>query len=111
MEILFTSTKMQKLCSSEKVMLKSLGEPMARKLKQRLAELKAAETLVDIPKGPPPRCHELSADRQGQLSVDLVHPQRLIFVPDHDPLPLKEDGGLDWNHVTRVVILEIVDTH
>jgi proteic killer suppression protein len=110
MEILFTSTKMQKLCSSEKVMLKTLGQVQAKKLQQRLAELKAAETLADIPKGPPPRCHELSGDRQGQLSVDLVHPQRLMFRPEQ-PVPLKDDGGLDWSRVTKIEILEITDPH
>ena len=84
---------------------------MAEKLMQRLFELKAADTLEDVSRLPPPRCHELGEDRKGQLAVDLVHPHRLIFSPDHDPIPEKEDGGLDWSQVTAIVIEEIVDYH
>ena len=50
-------------------------------------------------------------DRQGQLAVDLVHPKRLVFEPDHDPLPTNAAGGLDWSQVTAIVIVEIVDYH
>jgi len=84
---------------------------MTRKLQQRLMELKAAPCLADISKLPPPRCHPLSGDRDGQLSVDLEHPHRLIFIPTNDPIPLTEDGGLDWTKVTEIEIVEITDTH
>lgn len=84
---------------------------MARKLQQRLMELKAASCLADISKVPPPRCHQLSGDRGVQLSVDLEHPYRLLFIPANDPIPVKQDGGLDWAKVTEIEIVEIVDTH
>jgi len=87
------------------------GASLTKKLQQRLMELKAAETLEDISRLPPARCHELKGDRKGQLSVDLTHPYRLVLRPDHDPAPGKSDGGLDWTKVTRVLVLEIVDTH
>ncbi|HEY5750014.1 MAG TPA: hypothetical protein VIU12_28295 [Chryseolinea sp.] len=74
-------------------------------------ELKAAENLHQIFRVPPPRCHELNGDRKGQLSVDLDHPYRLIFIPANEPVPRKEDGGLDWQQVTEIEILEIADTH
>jgi proteic killer suppression protein len=43
--------------------------------------------------------------------VDLDHPYRLIFIPANDPIPRKQDGGLDWCAVTQIEILEIVDPH
>lgn len=89
----------------------AFGKPLAERLQQRLAELKAAETLEDIRRLPPARCHELSQDRKGQLAVDLVHLKRLIFEPDHNPIPRRSDGGLDWPHVTRVRVIEIIDYH
>ena len=92
-------------------MLKTYGTARTRKLKVRLMELRAACNLAQIPRVPPPRCHELSANRKGQLSVDLDHPYRLIFIPANDPIPRKEDGGLDWDSVTEIEILEIADTH
>ena len=111
MEISFTTRRMQKLCNSEKEMRKGLDTRNAERLKQRLAEFKAADTLDDISRLPPARCHELKQDRKGQLAVDLVHPKRLIFEPDHHPVSKKEDGGLDWKCVTRVLVIEIVDYH
>ena len=111
MELFFRSNKIQKICNDEKKMLAELGKQRAGKLKQRLAELHAADSLTQISRVPPPRCHELTGDRKGQLSVDLGHPYRLIFIPANDPVPERPDGGLDWDRVTEVEIVEIADTH
>ncbi len=111
MEISFASRKLQKICNSEKEMVTKLGKQMAAKLQQRLAELTAAVTLDEISRLPPARCHELTQNRKGQLTVDLVNPKRVIFEPDHNPLPKNPDGGLDWHKVTRVKVIEIVDYH
>lgn len=59
----------------------------------------------------PGRCHELKGNRVGQLSIDLVHPYRLVFVPSADPPPASEEGGLEWDQVTEVTIVAIEDTH
>ncbi len=111
MVIYFKTKRLQKICSIANESIKQLGSKMARKLQQRLMELKAASCLADISKVPPPRCHQLSSDRGGQLSVDLEHPYRLLFIPANDPIPVKQDGGLDWAKVTEIEIVEIVDTH
>lgn len=84
---------------------------MAAKLAQRISELLAVESLADLALLPGPRCHELGADRDGQISLDLIHPMRLIIEPADESPPTKTDGGLDWKRVTAVVIVEIVDTH
>jgi toxin HigB-1 len=111
MEISFTSGKLQKLCSNEKKMRGELGPKCAAKLQQRLTELAAAENLEDLRNLPGARCHELTGDLKGCLAVDLQHPQRLIFEPDHDSPPAKPDGGLDWEQVTRILIRDIQDYH
>ena len=92
-------------------MKKAWGPKLTKKLMLRLAQLEAATSLADISHLPPARCHELVGDRSGQLSIDLQHPFRLIFIPANDPIPQKEDGGLDWNEVTEIEVIEIVDTH
>jgi len=76
-----------------------------------LDEFKAANTLQDIANLPGPRCHELTGNRAGHLSVDLDHPYRLLFRPANDPVPRKADGGLDWSQTTAIKILEVEDTH
>ena len=111
MVVSFATAKMQKLCSSEAKMRKKWGKQMAQRLGQRLMELHAADTLEDISHLPPARCHELIDNRKGQISVDLVHPYRLLFKPDHSPIPRKVDGGIDKSVVTDIVILEVEDTH
>ena len=37
--------------------------------------------------------------------------KRLVFQPDHEPTPIKRDGGIDWSQVTAVTIVFIGDYH
>ncbi|MBW1896082.1 MAG: killer suppression protein [Deltaproteobacteria bacterium] len=111
MIIYFKTKKLQKICNSANESIRKLGPKMAGKLQQRLMELKAASCLADVSKLPPQRCHQLSGNRAGQLSVDLEHPYRLLFIPANDPVPKTTDGGLDWVMVTEIEIIGIADTH
>ena len=113
MDISFKSTKLEKEFNEGKRLKKVHGDLRAKKIGLRLAEFRAAISLNDFwpPKSGPGRCHELTGKRKGELSVDLDHPYRLIFVPNHEPVPLKPDGGLDWKQVTAIMITEIEDTH
>lgn len=43
--------------------------------------------------------------------MDLDGPYRLIFEPADDPVPTKDDGGLDWSRVTTIRALGVEDTH
>ena len=111
MRIFFKSKKLQKICSSGSEAVKCLGTPRGTKLMQRMMELKAAVTLNDISRLPPARCHELTGNRKGQLSVDLGHPYRLLFIPANEPIPEHPEGGLSWEQVTEIEIVDIADTH
>jgi len=110
-EISFKTKKLQKNCSEEQAMVCAYGQDRAKRLKQRLAELKAADTLSDISHLPPARLHELTGSLKGCFSVDLTHPYRLLFVPDHDTVPEDEQGGIDRRAVTAIEIVDIRDTH
>jgi len=110
MVVSYHTNKVQKICNEEKAGIKALGSECARKLRQRLAELAAAEVLSDISHLPPSRCHELT-NRGGVFSVDLQHPYRLLFIPANEPVPRKPDGGLDLKQITAVEITGIEDTH
>lgn len=111
MKIYFKSKKSQKICSEEREGIKKLGDRCAKRLRQRMLELYAADCLADISHLPPLRLHELTGDRKGTYSVDLLQPYRLIFEAADEPLPMLETGGLDKERVCEVLILEIVDTH
>ncbi|MCY3765902.1 MAG: killer suppression protein HigA [Gemmatimonadetes bacterium] len=77
----------------------------------RLAVLANASTLAAIPHTPPDRRHQLTGDREGQYAVDLDKHNRLIFAPNHDPVPLLDDGGVDIHSVTAITIIEVIDYH
>ncbi len=111
MQISFRNKKLEKTPTTARTLVSLHGERRARLIQQRLSEIAAAPTLALFHNLPRPRCHELKGDRKGQLSVDLDHPYRLLFTPDHDPLPQASAGGLEWAAVTRVCIQEIADTH
>jgi len=60
---------------------------------------------------PPRRCHELTVNLKGQLSMDLVHPYRLLFEVVNEPIPLRIEGGLNWSQVTAIKITKVENTH
>lgn len=110
MELEFASASLRKRMEDEKAMSKAYGE-RAKTLRLRLALLRQATNLADVPHVPPPRRHRLTGDRDGQYAVDLKQPWRLVFEPANDPLPLLEDGSVDLAAVTRVRILDVTDYH
>ena len=78
---------------------------------RRLDELRASDCLEHMRYLKQARCHELKGDREGELSVDLEHPYRLIFKPTENPTPRKSDGGLDWGEVKSITVIGVEDTH
>lgn len=113
MDINFKNKKLEKEFDEGKQLERKHGSVRAKRIRLRLLEFRLASCLYDFwpPKSGTSRCHELTGARKGELSVDLDHPYRLIFEPNHDPLPLKPDGGLDWKQVTAITIIDIEDTH
>ena len=111
MEISFAQSKLQKLCNNSKKLRGEFGPKCAEKIARRLAEMEAADSLEELRLLPQSRCHELTGDYDGCLAVDLQHPLRLVFQPNHKPLPLDKGGGLVWAEVTRLLILEVTNYH
>ena len=111
MEIYFRNKKLEKLCNNTKVMKNELGDRMSKKLQQRLVELKAASNLEEISHMPPSRLHKLNGNRNGQFSVDLLQPYRLLFIVANDPLLNTDINKIDKSKVTEIEIIELVDLH
>lgn len=110
MEISYKTRKLEKQLTEPKEMLKSFGQ-FARKVNQRLKDLTDAENLAIMRTIPAARCHELTGDRKGELAVDVSGNYRMVFEPLHNPTPKKDDGGLNWEKVTKIQINEIEDYH
>lgn len=111
MDIGFAKKKTGRIFNSERLLVKAYGARQAEEIQDRYFVLRAAPTLAGVPTKPPERRHELKGQRKGEFAVDLVGPFRLIFKPNHDPVPRKEDGGIDVARVTSITILGVEDYH
>lgn len=110
MIIIFKTSKLKKIFNDDDLLKRKYGN-LYTTIRRRLDDIDSADNLSIIGKLPPHRCHEMKGDRKGQLSIDLIHPYRLIFEPADNPPAIKPDGGIDWENVRTVKIIEITDYH
>ncbi len=111
MDIAFRTRKLEKIFNVADALQKAYGARKARTIMLRMAVLSAARSLAAVPTTPPDRRHQLCGDRDEQFAIDLIHPYRLVFEANHEPVPRKDDGGIDAAQVTAITILELVDYH
>lgn len=107
---MWSNTRLERDCSDDRRASRRFGPERWATLRRRLASLSAAPTLRDL-EGVPGKFHPLVGDRAGQFAMTVSASHRLIFVPDHNPVPMTPDGGIDRDQITRVRILEVVDYH
>lgn len=110
MDISFSKKKLEKCANNDRLAQKEMGKRRAELYKQRLDDIDALDNLEET-RHLPGRYHELTGNRKGQWACDLDHPYRLIFEPQEDPIPTKEDGGYSWVEIKGVEIIEIADYH
>lgn len=111
MTVAFKTRKLEKTFNSGSLLERTYGKSRARAIMMRLAVLANAPTLAAVPHTPPERRHQLTGDREGQYAVNLDDRARLILAPNHDPVPLLDDGGIDVQRVTAITIMEVTDYH
>ena len=94
-------------------MQKSFGTERSKRIRVVMTSLRAAPNLgiFSPPYSPPHRCHELTGNRKGMLSLDLDGPYRLIIKPHSDLVPQHTHGGLNWDQVTAIEITGVENTH
>lgn len=98
MVVTYKSKSIEKICTDVSKAIRKYGEEIAQKIYQRLNEIRAVpsvEVMIQCHIG---RCHRLEGNRNGQYSVDLVHPYRLIFTVKDAQIQIAK-------------IIEIVDYH
>lgn len=110
MEVYFESEKFADLLESDRKRVREFGAENARWIQKRLDNLQFASNLEAM-RSLPGRTHELVGDRAGTFAIDLKHGYRLIIKPAEEPPPRKPDGGLDWQAITEVVVVEVEDYH
>ena len=112
MKIWFTNSRTKKLFSSKNNLAKKYGDEMAKKIWQRIADLKACATFR-VAYSIPGRLHPLTGSGDGKFAMDLVHPCRLILEPSNEPLPHIDDKKtqLDYDQIDEITIVGVIDYH
>lgn len=113
MDIDFRTNKLRNKFSEDSQLKKHYGTECSKLIKYRLAELRAAEDLTYFwpPNKRLGRCHRISKGlTYHRMSLNLKDPYILIFKPNHDPYPLRDEGGLDWSQITAITILDVKNT-
>lgn len=111
MEIIFATGTLEKEFNHERTLKKKRGKIKAEKIMLRLGQIRDADHLGQLRPPMPGKFHPLHENLDGWIACQLDGPYRLIFEPNHNPLPTLESGGLDWTKVTSVRILGVIDYH
>ncbi|UTW50855.1 killer suppression protein HigA [bacterium SCSIO 12827] len=113
MKITFRNPSLEQLANDQKELTRKFGIKVSKGIMMRMALLAAVPNLGCVPHGHPEKCHELKGNRKGQFAIYPANKVgvRLVLVPEHDPVPRKEDGGIDLTQVTEIMIWEIGDYH
>ena len=98
MVVTYKNKSLEKICTNFSKALRKYGEDIAQKLYQRLYEIRAAENVELMIQNHIGRCHRLEGNRNGQYSIDLAQPYRLVFTVSGEKIQIAE-------------IIEITDYH
>lgn len=109
-EFEFDDAKLQKICETEKHLVRKLGPQRAKKVQTRLTALRSVAVVSDLWPPYPGGWHVLGADRPEQVAADLDGPYRLVIRPT-EPVPRDAHGGVDWDSVRTVSVVEITNYH
>jgi proteic killer suppression protein len=101
LEFAFATQSLRTLCLNDNAAERKLGKAAAAALRRRLSDLRAAETINDVPIGKP-----TPMPIKGELGVDLGD-HMLVFRANHDPVPVTSKKETDWSRVTRIQFLRI----
>ncbi len=104
MDLAFISEDLRNTCEKDAVARRELGDEVARVLRGRIADLRAATSVRDLVVGKP-RC-EMGMTKP-TIIVDLAKGYELSFCANHVKSRLSEAGEIDWSLITRIKILSV----
>jgi len=99
----FETDALRTLCQYQEEATSAFGSVVASALRTRLADLRAASRITDIPTYVP-------QPRSGteECTVDLPEGYSLVFRANHVSNPTLPDGSTDWGRVDRIRLIIIV---
>lgn len=104
MKITYSSNKLEKILTNPKLLKRYYSNDYDR-LRNRLSELLAADTLADIPATPPPRRHKLNGELSDRWGIDYSANDRIVVCP------IGEFDLSNLRTITEIEILSLEDYH
>lgn len=96
-EIRYSGSRIERVCTDERFMVREYGSATAKVLRRRIAELRSAETMADVLDGPG-RWEALTADRRGCWSARVSANWRLLVRADGPDSDVVLVEGLEDYH-------------
>lgn len=103
MKISYKTSKFEKICNDFSKSKKEYGDQIAKKLHQRIGELKASQNFGNALKIRSMRLHPLHGKLEGKYGADLTGNYRLILLPVGDNIEIEK--------IEEVSLEEVMDYH
>ena len=104
LELAFDSKPIRAICESASQAEAEFGAKAAEALHGRLADLRAAVSLEDLPVARP---RLLRDDDPSVMVMEFSPGHQLIFRVNHPRPPKTKSGSVDWTNVSRIKLLAI----
>ena len=108
MIIAFSTKRLRSLCESQTKAEAEYGIKVAKELRARLADIRDADNVLDLPAGRP---REIDSSPHNHYAVDLADGYRLVVCVNHSKVPLLKSRGVDWANVSRIRVHRIEVEH
>ena len=102
LEIAFKTKKLREICEDCNKAEELLGEDVSRKLASRLSDLRACESIEQLPVGNP---SEVVIGGKRTISINIAQKVHLYFSSNH--VSQSKNNRVDWSKVYRIKIVQI----
>lgn len=96
--------ELREQCDDESIAARRLGPVAAEALKNRLADIRAADSIDELPSGLAQKTIYLDSDC---VKFELAGGYSLILVPNHTSPRNDGEGKTAWNRVKRVRVVAL----
>jgi hypothetical protein len=104
MEIAFRTKVLRTACLSKDAMDERYGAERAEYLRGRMADMRAADVLQNVPLIDP---RPVEGTFGTEISVDIGRGLNVVLRVNHTNPPTLPDGNVDWSRVERVLVQRI----
>lgn len=105
MEITYKNQKLKQICEDKKYnkeLVKKYGADVAKKLPQRIKELKSFDSLNDVPTTLPYRRHKLTGKLKEYFTININNQYRLLFKQKENNMIIEDLRQIKDIEITEV---------